>query len=302
MIFFIQKVCINEKTNKFAAENHVKALVKYTINTKAGIYLKSMAVEEKVKLLMIDDDEQWVKSIINAVDDHQGLTIYQSKSEAASIKEAIAGFQPSLVMIDILNFGAQQAEILAGFREEKGFIFKLVLFADSKTDSLLYPGECECCDNIISKESIAVTIQQCIAADRKNKEKRKEDNDKSGFKAPNKFIALQTVIGLRFVNKKNIVYFEYGKDEKSGKSQWEAFLNNAEIIKLKINTSSKDILRHFEAYDFIQISQSNIINMDYFSSVELKSRKCILEKPFDNKEMIISRAYFNEIKSKYELN
>lgn len=261
-----------------------------------------MAVEEKVKLLLIDDDEQWVKSIINAVDKNHGLTIYQSKSEATSIKEAIAGIQPSLVMIDILNFGIQQAEVLACFKEEEGFIFKLMLFADNKTDNLLYPGDSECCDIIISKESIAVTIQQCIGNDKKNKGNRQEDNEKPGIKTPNKFIALQTVIGLRFVNKKNVVYFEYGKDEKSGKSQWEAFLNNTEIIKLKINTSSKDILRHFEAYDFIQISQSNIINMDYFSSVELKSRKCILEKPFDNKEMIISRAYFNEIKSKYELN
>jgi len=261
-----------------------------------------MAVEEKVKLLMIDDDEQWVRSIINAVDDNRGLTIQQSKTDATSIKEAIAATQPSMVMIDILNFGAQQAEVLADFKEEKGFIFRLVLFADNKTDNLLYPGECECCDNIINKESIAVTIQQCINNDKKNRGNRQEDNDKSGLRKPNKFIALQTVIGLRFVNKKNVVYFEYGKDEKSGKSQWEAFLNNAEIIKLKINTSSKDILRHFEDYDFIQISQSNIINMDYFSSVELKSRKCILEKPFDNKEMIISRAYFNEIKSKYELN
>lgn len=35
MIFFIQKVCINEKTNKFAAENHDKALVIFTIYTKA---------------------------------------------------------------------------------------------------------------------------------------------------------------------------------------------------------------------------------------------------------------------------
>lgn len=261
-----------------------------------------MAVEDKVKLLMIDDDEQWVEGIKNAIDNNLGLTIYQSKSEAVSIKDAIAGIEPSLVMIDILNFGAQQADVLAGFREEKGFIFKLMLFADNKTDSLLYPGECDCCDNIISKESIAVTIQQCIGSDKKSKENRQEDNDKAVLKQPNKFIALQTVIGLRFVNKKNVVYFEYGKDEKSGKSQWEAFLNNAEIIKLKINTSSKDILRHFEAYDFIQISQSNIINMDYFSSVELKSRKCILEKPFDSKEMIISRAYFNEIKSKYEIN
>ncbi|MGB4415473.1 MAG: hypothetical protein WBI53_11385 [Paludibacter sp.] len=92
-----------------------------------------------------------------------------------------------------------------------------------------------------------------------------------------------------------MVYFEYAKNEKSGRSQWEAYLDNAEVIRLKLNTTSKDILKHFENYDFIQISQSNIINLNFFSSVELKSRKCLLKYPYEDKRMIISRAYFNEI-------
>ena len=116
------------------------------------------------------------------------------------------------------------------------------------------------------------------------------------------FIAFQTLIGLRFINKRSVVYFEYSKDEKSERSLWEAYLDNAEIIKLKLNTTSKDIMKHFGNHDFIQISQSNIVNMNFFSSIELKSRKCILHPPFENKEMIISRAYLNEIKGRFEID
>lgn len=116
------------------------------------------------------------------------------------------------------------------------------------------------------------------------------------------FIAFQTLIGLRFINKRSVVYFEYTKDEKSERSLWEAYLDNADIIKLKLNTTSKDIMKHFENHDFIQISQSNIVNMNFFSSIELKSRKCILHPPFENKEMIISRAYLNEIKGRFEID
>jgi len=71
---------------------------------------------------------------------------------------------------------------------------------------------------------------------------------------------------------------------------------------LKLNTSSKDIMKYFEYHDFIQISQSNIVNMRFFSSIELKSRKCILHTPYDEKEMIISRAYLSELKNKFEID
>ena len=118
----------------------------------------------------------------------------------------------------------------------------------------------------------------------------------------NKFIALQTLIGLRFVNKKSIVYFQYIKSDKSERSFWEAHLDNSEVIRLKMNTTSKEIMKHFEQFDFIQISQSNIVNMFFINSIELKSRICFLHPPFQEVKMIISRANFNEIKSKFQID
>jgi DNA-binding LytR/AlgR family response regulator len=115
------------------------------------------------------------------------------------------------------------------------------------------------------------------------------------------YIAFQTLIGLRFINKESVVYFEFTKDDKSERSLWKAHLENAETIKLKLNTTSKDIIKHFENHDFIQISQSYIVNLKFFSSIELKSRKCALLPPYEEKEMIISRAYLNEIKCRFEI-
>lgn len=259
-----------------------------------------MAVGVKVKLLILDDDWRWAGSIMNDCKDCSEIMIYQSKTDAASIKNAVTEIEPTLVMIDVLNFGEDQAEIIQHLHDEIGLSFKLQFFANYKLMNLLHLDVNEC-NAVINKDVLSIAIMRSLD-DKIPDENRQSILDGTELKSPNKFIALQTVIGLRFINKKNVVYFEYNRDEKTGKSQWEAFLNNTEIIKLKINTSSKDILRQFEAFDFIQISQSNIINLDYFSSVELKSRKCILEKPFDNKEMVISRAFFNELKSKYELN
>jgi len=129
-----------------------------------------------------------------------------------------------------------------------------------------------------------------------------KNNKADNTKYSKKFIALQTLIGLRFVNKKSIVYFRYTKDDKSERSFWEACLENSEVIRLKLNTTSKEIMNNFELFDFIQISQTNIVNLFYIHSIELKSRNCILNTPFQEVNMTISRANFNEIKSKFQID
>lgn len=132
-------------------------------------------------------------------------------------------------------------------------------------------------------------------------ENDKKNKDKSVLISSDEFVAFQTYIGLRYLNKDKVVYFEYDKDDDSRLRTWKVYLNNFEIIKLKTNTTSKDILECFENHNFVQINQSTILNINYLSSIELKSRKCVLETPYNNKEMTISRLCLNVIKSKYEI-
>lgn len=133
------------------------------------------------------------------------------------------------------------------------------------------------------------------------KEESEKKKDRGILISSDEFVAFQTYIGLRYLSKDKVVYFEYDKDDDSRLRTWKVYLNNLEIIKLKTNTTSKDILEYFENHNFVQINQSTILNINYLNSIELKSRKCVLEPPYNNKEMIISRLCLNVMKSKYEI-
>jgi hypothetical protein len=115
------------------------------------------------------------------------------------------------------------------------------------------------------------------------------------------YIALQTFIGLKFIDKKDVVYFQYGINGNTGKNQWVAHLKNTDSIKLKANVTSKDILKHFAEFHFVQVNQNNIINLNYLDSIELKSRKCIIPYNSSNKELTISRTFLKEIRLAYEM-
>jgi DNA-binding LytR/AlgR family response regulator len=117
-----------------------------------------------------------------------------------------------------------------------------------------------------------------------------------------KFIAFQTLIGLKFVQKESIVFFQYGCNGHTNKNFWIANLINSETLKLKTNITSKDILAHFGDNNFVQINQNVIINLNNLDSIELKSRKCILTYNGNIREFIISRNFLREIREIYEMD
>lgn len=76
-------------------------------------------------------------------------------------------------------------------------------------------------------------------------------------------IALQTVIGLKFVNKRDVVMIQYLTNTSDSKLNWTVLLNTGEMIRLKMNITAKDILENMKTSLYIQISQTMILNIDY---------------------------------------
>lgn len=114
-------------------------------------------------------------------------------------------------------------------------------------------------------------------------------------------VALQTIIGLKFVKKNDIVLIQYNGTKPESKMFWNVILNTAESVRLKQNITAKDILDSLNHTDYVQISQTMIINIHYLSEIELKSRKCILLPPFEKYECVVSRLYLKVIRKQFEL-
>lgn len=115
-------------------------------------------------------------------------------------------------------------------------------------------------------------------------------------------VALQTVIGLKFVNKSDVVLIQYLTNTSDSKLNWTVLLNTGETIRLKMNITAKDILDNMKTSHYIQISQTMILNIDYLSTIELKTRKCLLVAPFDKTECYISRLYLKNVRQQFELS
>jgi hypothetical protein len=102
--------------------------------------------------------------------------------------------------------------------------------------------------------------------------------------------------GIRFINRRNIVYFHRFKDNLIGKPSWEVLLNNSERIKLRQNISAEQILDLVGPQIFIKLNKSVLINRNYISLIEYKSRICRLIPPFDEPRLTISRQQLAELR------
>lgn len=114
-------------------------------------------------------------------------------------------------------------------------------------------------------------------------------------------VALQTVIGLKFVKKKEIVLIQYCKSSSDSKMFWTVLLSTSETVRLKQNITAKDILDNLQQPECIQVSQTIILNINYLTTIELKTRKCLLTPPFENIDCYVSRLYLKNIRQQFEL-
>ncbi|MDP4240442.1 MAG: LytTR family transcriptional regulator DNA-binding domain-containing protein, partial [Bacteroidota bacterium] len=103
-----------------------------------------------------------------------------------------------------------------------------------------------------------------------------------------------TISGYQKLRLDQIGFFDYQKDKK----QWTVVLTNQNRLQLKRNTKAEDILNYSSS--FIQINQSQIINIDYLSIIEDKI--CHLFPPFHKENsLIISRTFLKALQERYEM-
>jgi len=115
------------------------------------------------------------------------------------------------------------------------------------------------------------------------------------------WISLPTAIGFRFVHKAEIVMFSFEKKATTDRENWVAYLSNSEKIRMKSNITSKEIMHLLHVFDFVQVSQKCILNIKHLNSIEIKTRRCMLNVPFQDEEIVISRNFLNEIKERFDI-
>ncbi len=106
----------------------------------------------------------------------------------------------------------------------------------------------------------------------------------------NKKFAIQTLNKLLIVQNSEILHFQYTRELRL----WQMILTDMSAHKLRRISTAKNILSMSPS--FIQISQDNIININYLESIENQTRRCLFRTPFQQLEIRATQSYYEKIK------
>jgi len=253
---------------------------------------------DKIQTVIIDDDEEFVF----ALKEHlgffpeiqlQGCGSKYNQSKALLMKEDL-----DLVFMDIEMPVKTGFELLEEVRKSRKQMFSVVFY--TVFDKYLLQGLREAAFDYILKP---VTHEELRSVIERFKQKRKSEppvNFIPVSQGMSEIISLPTPIGLRFMDKNNIILLQCIRDQPQDKPGWKAILTDMSEIKLRAGTNAKEIIELMGKQKFIQINQSAILNLNYLGSVEFKTRDCQLIPPYSGIRLSASRTHLYELRNKYD--
>jgi two-component system LytT family response regulator len=247
-----------------------------------------------IKTIIIDDNKEYLFSLRENLALFPEVEIIGEATQYKNAKQLLLKTQPDLIFLDIEMPGKNGFELLNEVKTEMKHPFKVVFYTaydkyiidalrQSAFDYLVKPVEINELKEVLGRYKSS--ILQTATVDT--------------VPAPDPFtfmVYLPVNTGIRFINRRNIVYFHRFKDNLIGKPSWEVLLNNSERIKLRQNISAEQILDLVGPQIFIKLNKSVLINRNYISLIEYKSRICRLIPPFDEPRLTISRQQLAELR------
>jgi len=113
-------------------------------------------------------------------------------------------------------------------------------------------------------------------------------------------IPLPTADGLCFIQPEEIVAIEYFSHEEGTKPFWAILTCNHRKIALRRKIKGQAILGQLNSDRFFMINSGSIINLDYLSEVDYKTRNCLMAPPFDKLKYLIARNKMARFKERFD--
>lgn len=254
-----------------------------------------MSAQDKYTVVIVDDERTAIEALRKGLEVYPEFEIKGTASTGAKGRKMIMDLRPNLLFLDVQLPDVLGFNLLGEMRADILWDMKVVFYTsydkyllqalrESAFDFLLKPFETKDLEVIIERyrKALATVVQP------------------SSF-TPASFNALMpqqgvfmisTITGFKLLRKEEIGFFEYLKDRRL----WQVVLFNQTRLNLKRSTNAESILNH--SIDFVQISQSAIINVNYLAMIDGKS--CQLYPPFqDNTDLIISRNYLKGLQDRF---
>jgi len=246
--------------------------------------------DERYTIVIVDDDKASVTSLEEALEQKHEFEVVATANNYKKGIRKIMDKQPNLLFLDVELPDGYGYDLLQEIRERITWKMMVVFYSayshymlqairQSAFDYLLKPFDENELNPILNHF----------------KEKYQENNiniptlttdDKGGF-----FIVNTPTGGVKKIHYKEIGYFEYDQSKRI----WQIIPLSKSRINLKTSTKSEDITK--VSKNFFKINKHQIINMDYFSTID--DGQCLLTDPFNEDHLPISHAVVKEMQNKY---
>lgn len=245
-----------------------------------------------IKTVIIDDSLSCINALQNDLQQYSDILVLKSFTSAVEALSFVKKYRPHLLFLDMVMSemsGLDFMQEISPFVSEKmcvifysGNNYEIEAIRNSAFDYLAKPSSTEKLNVIIER------VREKLLSDEVNFQKEVEK-----FASKSEFVALQTDNGFLVVKPSRVVYFDY--DEKR---VWKVMLDDKAVHSLKYSTKPKDILKINPI--FVQINQSQIINMDYLLSISTEGKKdfCLFYPPFVDLKFKITSKFFPALKGR----
>lgn len=250
---------------------------------------------KSITTIIIDDEINAIKKLSTDLEAYPDINILESTTSALKGQKSIIKQQPDLLFLDVEMPKLTGIDLLQEIRPYIHSEMYVVFY--SAFDKYMIDALRASAFDYLLKPYQSRELEEIIERVRKKKETQSSNFEQSMRRllSDNCKFALQTMTSLLLLRCSEILYFCYQDDPRC----WQVTLTNMEHHRLRMTIKAKDILTLCQS--FIRINSNCILNIEYLSSIENNTLRCILYTPFNNLELTASRRHYSKIKDMLEM-
>lgn len=256
---------------------------------------------QEINVAIIDDDKNAIKLLREEIETFREprLNILFTSTDPLAGAEKAKEMKPDILFLDIEMPGKSGIEVLHDLRDSSDFDCHVVFqtgyekytvnaLREAAFDFILKPVERPDLNNMLNR-----FLNMKYKSSFRDKINRIQADG-------NQRISLPTAEGLCFIQREEIVSFEYITSETGVKPYWAALAYDNRKIALRRSLNGQTLLGHINCPDFFMINSGTIVNLNYLSLIDYKNRNCIMVPPFDKLKYQIARNKMAKFKERYD--
>lgn len=248
-----------------------------------------------ITAIIVDDEINAIQNLSEDLSAYTDIDILEATTSALKAQKSIVKLQPDLLFIDVEMPKINGIELLQEIRPYVHSDMYVVFY--SAFDKYMLDALRASAFDYLLKPYQPDELKQII-----NRVRKKFDQNTNSFEQSMRRLlsddckfALQTMTSLLLLRRSEILYFRYLDDTRC----WQVTLTNMEHHRLRMTIKAKEILNLSQS--FIRINSNCILNIEYLSSIENNTLRCVLYAPFSHLEIMASRRYYSRIKEGLEI-